>query len=111
MLTKPWRPYVFRYTSLTEKSAYMSEYQLREHADWTATSSMPKKYLRFRGDESIKALQRAYGIAPIDEDKEHNSEARTLAPTIVCYNCKEPNKANSRICSNPNCRMILSFDV
>jgi hypothetical protein len=35
----------------------------------------------------------------------------TLAPTLVCYNCKEPNKAGARICSNPNCRMILSFEA
>ncbi len=118
MLTKPWRPYVLRYTSLTEKAnGQLSEYQLREHADWTPNSPMPKKYLRFRGDESIKALLLAQGIKHIvDEKKEGSSsleseQTTTLAPTIVCYNCKEPNKADSRICSNPNCRMILSFEV
>ena len=115
MLTRPWKPYVFRYTSLTEKSAYMSEYELREHADWSPTSQMPRKYLRFRGDESIKALQKAYGITAISSSgKEHNigNELEgALAPTLICYNCKEPNKAGSRICSNPNCKMILSFEV
>lgn len=58
----------------------------------------------------------AQGIKPVD-DKEGSSsgleseQTTTLAPTIVCYNCKEPNKADSRICSNPNCRMILSFEA
>jgi integrase len=32
MLIKPWRPYVLRYTSLTEKAnGILSDYQLREH--------------------------------------------------------------------------------
>jgi integrase len=109
MLTKPWKPYVLRYTSLTEKAnGMLSEYQLREHADWTPTSQMPRKYLRFRGDESIKALQRVHGIVPITE--EHNLEpAGTLAPALVCYNCKELNKAGSRVCSS--CKMILNFEL
>jgi len=109
MLTKPWRPYVLRYTSLTEKAnGQLSEYQLREHADWTPTSQMPRKYLKFRGDESIRALQRVHGIVSITE--EHNSaEAGTLAPALVCYNCKESNKAGSRVCSS--CKMILSFEA
>ena len=110
MLTKPWKPYVFRYTSLTVKAAsgQLNEYQLREHADWTPTSQMPRKYLRFRGDESIKALQRVHGIVPIEED--HNAEsAGNLAPALVCYNCKELNKAGSRVCSS--CKMILNFEL
>jgi integrase/recombinase XerD len=117
MLTKPWRPYVLSYTSLTEKAANgeLSEYQLREQADWTLASNMPKKYLRFRGDESIKALMRARGIVAINpEGKENNNNAETesaLAPTIICYNCKEPNKPGSRICSNPKCKMIISYEA
>ena len=108
MLTKPWRPYVLRYTSLNKKAnGVLSEYQLREHADWTPTSSMPKKYLRFNGDESIKALQRAQCIVRIG-DKQEPETGSTLAPTITCYNCKEPNKPGSRVCANPNCKVILS---
>ena len=108
MLSKPWRPYVLRYTSLTEKAnGSLNEYQLREHADWTVSSLMPRRYLKFRGDESIRALQQVHGIVSIKE--EHNSELGTLAPTIICYNCKEPNKAGSRICST--CKMILSFEA
>lgn len=115
MLTKPWRPYMLRHASLTEKAAtgMLNEYQLRDHADWTITSNMARKYLHFRGDESIKALQQAHGIVPIG--KEHNNikqqDQGILAPTITCYNCKEPNKTGSRICSNPNCKMILSFEA
>ncbi|HKI09134.1 MAG TPA: phage integrase N-terminal SAM-like domain-containing protein [Nitrososphaeraceae archaeon] len=112
MLTKPWKPYVLRYSSLTEKAnGQLSEYQLREHADWTPTSQMPRKYLKFRGDESIKALQRVHGIVPITEEHNNGSESGTLAPALVCYNCKEPNKAGSRICSNPSCKMILNFEA
>jgi integrase/RNA polymerase-binding transcription factor DksA len=112
MLIKPWRPYVLRYTSLTDYgNGKLNEYQLREHADWTPTSQMARKYLRFRGDESIKALQRAYGIVPIGQEHNNSAESGTLAPTVVCYNCKEPNKPGSRICSNPNCKMILSFEA
>lgn len=111
MLTKPWKPYVLRYSSLTEKAnGMLSEYQLREHADWTPTSQMPRKYLRFRGDESIKALQRVRGIVPIGEGEHNSSESTgTLAPALVCYNCKELNKAGSRVCSS--CKMILNFEL
>jgi hypothetical protein len=117
MLTKPWKPYVFRYTSLTEKAnGQLSEYQLREHADWTPTSQMPRKYLKFRGDESIKALQRMHGIVPTTTDQGDNNNGNsafegTLAPAITCYNCKELNKSGSSVCSNPECKMPLKFEL
>ena len=42
MLTEPWNLYVFRHSSLTEKSTYLKEHILRTHAGWTMSSKMPQ---------------------------------------------------------------------
>jgi len=46
LLTKPWNPYVFRHSALTEKSQILKEHLLRDHAGWTTTSKMPVRFLQ-----------------------------------------------------------------
>jgi hypothetical protein len=45
-----------------EKADLIGEYNLRDHADWSVTSPMPKRYLHFGRSKSIPALEKAQGI-------------------------------------------------
>jgi hypothetical protein len=56
MLTKPWNLYVYRHSALTEKSQFLTESTLRDHARWTMTSKMPSVYVHYFGTESAKKI-------------------------------------------------------
>jgi hypothetical protein len=111
ILTKPIKPYVLRHTSLTEKAQIIGEYELRQHADWTTTSNMPQRYLHFAGNESIKAQLKAQGIISNEESTESAEPTTALRPPLICTNCKEQNKPESKFCSNPACGMVLKFEA
>ena len=61
MLTKPWRLYVLRHSSLTKMSTFLTESNLRFHAGWTASSKMPEVYVHLSG-ESNNAILRKNGL-------------------------------------------------
>lgn len=102
LLKKPWNPYIRRHSALTEKSTILKEHVLRQHSGWTPGSQMHLKYLHYFGNESNESLLEAYGI--IDK----GIQLDQLRPK-QCPNCNEPNKLDSKFCSN--CRMILSYDA
>jgi integrase len=66
LLKKPWNPYVFRHSALTQKSTMLKEHVLRQHAGWSGRSQMPQKYLHYFGNESSESLLEAYGIISKD---------------------------------------------
>jgi integrase len=105
MLTKPWNLYVFRHSSLTEKSQILKEHILRDHAGWTMSSKMPQIYIHYFGTESSKSLLEVKGIINRKDDIEKSVDI--LKPRN-CPNCNEPNKADSRFCFK--CKMVLTFD-
>ncbi len=104
MLTKPWNLYIFRHSSLTEKSKLVTEAVLRKHAGWTMSSEMPQIYIHLQ-DESSDIILEKYGIAH-SKDKEVKSN---LLKSTYCTNCNEPNIPASRFCIS--CKMILSYDA
>jgi hypothetical protein len=75
---------------------------LRDHAGWTATSSMPEVYLHYFGTESSTSLLEAHGIIKKSKEK------RNLLSSIQCPNCGEPNKPDGRFCVS--CKMVLKYD-
>lgn len=101
LLTKPWNPYIQRHTSLTQKSKFLKESVLRNHAGWTNTSDMPDKYLHYFGNESNESILEAYGL------KTKAMQLDKLRPK-QCPNCSESCKVDDRFC--PKCRMVLSYD-
>jgi integrase len=102
MLEKPWNPYIFRHTALTEKAQILKEAMLRDHAGWTTTSKMPALYLHFFGGESSKSLLEARGIISGQE-----KESSILQPKC-CPNCQEPNTPHNKFCSK--CKMVLTYE-
>ena len=102
MLTKPWNLYVFRHSALTEKSQYLPEAILRNHAGWTMNSNMPLVYLHL-SDESSKILLQKRGLIRKGDNK--TNDALKLRH---CVNCAEPNPPHAKFCAH--CRMVLSFD-
>jgi integrase/recombinase XerD len=102
LLQKPWNPYVFRHSALTEKSKILKEHILRQHAGWTSSSDMPEKYLHYFGNESSMSILEAYGLKTKTED------INRMKP-VQCPNCTELNEVNSKFCRK--CRYILSYDV
>lgn len=69
MLTKPWLPYIFRHSSLTEKSQILKESTLRSYAGWSNNSNMPNVYLHYYGNEFCKSLLEAYGIEEYQKEQ------------------------------------------
>ena len=103
MPTKPWNLYIFRHSSLTEKSKMVTEAVLRKHAGWTMSSEMPQIYIHLQ-DESSNIILEKYGIAN-SKNKEVESN---LLKSKYCPNCNEPNKNASKLCGK--CKMVLSYD-
>ena len=105
MLTKPWAIYVFRHSSLTEKSRILKESVLRVHAGWTMSSKMPQTYIHYLGNESVDSLLEARGLVIKEKGmKDNNIRSK------YCPNCNEPNTMNSQFCANSKCKMILSYN-
>ncbi len=103
LLKKPWNPYIRRHSALTQKSKFLKEHVLRQHAGWSGRSQMHLKYLHYYGNESNESILEAYGI--VTRDQKLND---VLTPK-QCPNCNEPNKPDSKFCSN--CRMVLTYDA
>jgi integrase len=103
LLKKPWNPYIWRHSALTEKSKILKEHVLRQHSGWSPRSNMHLRYLHYFGNESSESLLEAYGIVNPDE----RADIYTLKPK-QCPNCNEQNKPDSRFCAR--CRMVLSYD-
>jgi integrase len=101
LLKKPWNPYIRRHSALTEKSSFLKEHILRQHAGWSPRSQMHLKYLHYFGNESSDSILEAYGI--ITKGKVQSDALRSK----LCPNCNEPNKPDSKFCAK--CRMVLTF--
>jgi hypothetical protein len=106
LITKKWNIYVQRHSALTQKSKYLKEHVLRDHAGWTLSSKMPQVYIHYFGNESANSILQAKGI--LKSEDEENSIS-TIKPR-ECPNCGEPNKREAKFCSNDQCRMVLSYD-
>jgi integrase len=102
LLTKPWNIYILRHSALTEKSQYLTEANLRDHAGWSMASNMPQIYVHLNG-ESNKALLQKKGIIINSKENQQNT-----IKSIICPNCFEPNRIDIRFCTQ--CRMVLSYD-
>jgi integrase/recombinase XerD len=103
LLKKPWNPYIRRHSALTEKSSFLKEHILRQHAGWSPKSQMHLKYLHYFGNESSDSILEAYGI--VTKDKVQSNPLRAKQ----CPNCNEPNKPDSKFCAK--CRMVLTYDA
>ena len=103
LLKKPWNPYIRRHSSLTQKSKYLKENILRQHAGWSPRSNMHQKYVHYFGNESSESILQEYGILPRD-----NEENDSLRPKY-CTNCQEPNRPDQKFCVK--CRMVLSIEA
>lgn len=102
LLKKPWNPYIRRHSALTQKSRFLKEHVLRQHAGWSGRSQMHLKYLHYYGNESNESILEAYGIVTKDQN-----QSDALRPK-QCPNCNEPNKPDSKFCAK--CRMVLTYD-
>jgi integrase/recombinase XerD len=103
LLKKPWNLYIRRHSSLTQKSKYLKENILRQHAGWSPRSNMHLKYVHYFGNESSESILQEYGILPKD-----NEEVDVLRPK-QCPNCNEPNRPDQKFCTK--CKMVLTFDA
>jgi integrase len=103
LLRKPWNPYVRRHSALTEKSVFLKEHVLRQHAGWSPRSQMHLKYVHYFGNESSESILQEYGILP-----KANLELDLLKPK-QCPNCNEPNRPDQKFCAK--CRLVLSYDA
>ena len=103
LLKKPWNPYIRRHSALTQKSRFLKEHVLRQHAGWSGRSQMHLKYLHYYGNESNESILEAYGIVTKDQKL-----SDVLRPK-QCPNCNEPNKPDSKFCAK--CRMVLTYDA
>jgi hypothetical protein len=103
LLKKPWNLYIRRHSSLTQKSKFLKEHILRQHAGWSPRSQMHLKYLHYFGIESSDSTLEAYGI--ITKDKAQSDALKSKQ----CPNCNEPNKPDSKFCAK--CKLVLTYDA
>lgn len=101
LLRKPWNLYIRRHSSLTQKSKFLKEHILRQHAGWSPRSQMHLKYVHYFGNESSESILQEYGILPKDIQ-----EIDLLRPKH-CPNCNEPNRPDQNFCLK--CRMVLTY--
>lgn len=102
LLNKPWNPYTFRHTALTEKSKFLKEHILRSHAGWSMNSNMPQVYLHYFGNESSESILEAYGLKP-------STVATDKLKPVQCPNCGIDNKLDSKFCAK--CRLALTMQA
>jgi integrase/recombinase XerD len=76
LLNKPWNPYIFRHSALTDKSKVLKEYVLRQHAGWSGRSQMHLKYLHYFGNESSESILEAYGIITTNKEMINRSKPK-----------------------------------
>jgi hypothetical protein len=107
LLKKPWNPYIFRHSALTQKSTILREHTLRQHAGWSTNSNVPKKYIHYFGNESNESLLAEYGI--VTEANKGNVLLPANLKPKACPNCNESNRPDSKFCSK--CRMVLTYDA
>jgi integrase/recombinase XerD len=103
LLRKPWNLYIRRHSSLTQKSKFLKENILKQHAGWSPRSQMHLKYLHYFGNESSESILQEYGILP-----KENGEVDVLKPKL-CPNCNESNRPDQKFCSK--CKLILSIEA
>ena len=103
LLRKPWNPYIRRHSALTDKSLFLKEHVLRQHAGWSPRSQMHLKYLHYFGNESSESILEAYGIITKDQ------RDQLILRSKHCPNCNEPNKPDAKFCAK--CRMVLTYDA
>jgi len=102
LLKKPWNPYIRRHSALTQKSKFLKEHVLRQHAGWSGRSQMHLKYLHYYGNESNESILEAYGI--ITKDQKLSDALRPKQ----CPNCNESNKPDGKFCTK--CRLVLTYN-
>jgi len=102
LLTKPFNLYILRHSAISEKSKYLSDSALKDHAGWQMSSKMPQIYVHLRG-ESTKILLQHKGLF-----REEDKQISKILKSKQCPNCNEPNKADSKFCLK--CRMVLMYD-
>jgi hypothetical protein len=88
---------------LTQKSRFLKEHVLRQHAGWSGRSQMHLKYLHYYGNESNESILEAYGIVTKEQ------KLSDILKPKQCPNCNEPNKPDSKFCAK--CRMVLTYDA
>ena len=104
---RKWNPYIKRHKTLTDMSQKLSTSVLNQFAGWSPSSKMAAKYVHYFGDESFNHILEAQGISLPGKNK---ADKNPLAP-LVCKNCNEPCKQGTRICPNPKCRYVLTYDA
>jgi integrase len=102
MLTKPFALYILRHSSLTEKSLFLREPVLRDHAGWTMSSKMPQIYIHYFGNLSSNAILQEMGII-----KKDNGDRSYALKIRQCPNCSESNTSSSKWCVK--CGMVMSY--
>ncbi len=105
---KRWNPYVRRHTGLTVISRKVSTPVLNQYARWSPGSKMATKYLHYFGNEAFDDILASQGIKMANTSV--TAKQDILKPK-VCSNCSESNKPDAKICSNPRCRYVLTYDA
>jgi integrase/recombinase XerD len=103
LLKKPWNPYIRRHSALTDKSRFLKEHTLRQHAGWSGRSQMHLKYLHYYGDESNNSILQEYGILSKEND------GVNLLRSKQCPNCNEPNRPDKKFCVK--CKLALTYEA
>jgi len=93
--------HLFRHTAATRSAVFMKESQLRKYFGWTASSSMPARYVHLVESDVDDAIFNKLGI--VNKIKEEFKTA------LVCNICQKPNPYDSEFCAG--CRYPLTAEA
>lgn len=97
LLMKPWNPNLIgRHSSLSEKTEFLTDWQLKRYAGWSANTAVPKRYLHKR--DVVKPILQHYGIV---QDEKGNK----LITQNACPRCQFINKPDVKFCEK--CSYII----
>ena len=91
---------LFRHSSATKTSTYLTEELMKKRLGWTKNSTMPSRYTHLTNVDLDRAVLKQYGIIIDDEN------SRNRLPK-VCNICETSNSPDSQACSKCGIPMNL----
>lgn len=108
LLKKPWNPHARRHTAATEVSkAFKDAVLIDQYMGWSPGGNTRVKYQHYFSDDAHIAKLEADGFLP--KGSSAKNKIKGLLRPKPCPNCAEPNKPDSRFCSN--CKFVLAYDA
>ena len=103
-----WNPYIRRHTSATEVSKQLEDSVLiDQYMGWSHAGNTRQKYQHYFNDDAFDEMLIVMDGLNLP-GKASKERMKALLKPMVCYNCEELNKPESKFCVK--CKYVLSHE-